>query len=154
MIQITTKIMIDSSPNQIWKVISEINNDSEFWKGIMKIRNISKKGNVINREVTLKNADKCYQKIILFHMEGIHVKWERGSINGIKDIMITPLGKQTLLKVEMNYKIRGVASLFPRDVSEDLLNEAELAMQLIKENVENKESFPIESKTLEGYIHD
>ena len=154
MIEITTKIMIDASPNQVWKVISEINNDSEFWKGIMKIRNTSKEGNVTNREVTLKNADKCYQKIILFHMEGIHIRWARGTINGIKDIMITPIGKQTLLKVEMNYKIRGVASLFPRDISEDLLNEAELAMQLIKEKVEKKESFPIKSKILEGYIHD
>lgn len=154
MIEITTKIMIDSSPNQVWKVISDINNDSEFWKGIMKIRNTSKEGNVINREVTLKNADKCYQKIILFHMEGIHIRWARGTINGIKDIMITPIGKQTLLKVEMNYKIRGVASLFPRYVSEDLLNEAELAMQLIKEKVEKKETFPIESKILEGFVHD
>jgi hypothetical protein len=146
--------MIDASPSQVWKVISEINNDSEFWKGILKIRNTSKKGNMINREVTLKNADKCYQKIILFHMEGIHIRWVRGTINGIKDIMINPIGKQTLLKVEMNYKIRGIASLFTRDVSEDLLNEAELAMQLIKEEVEKKESLPIESKILEGYIHD
>ena len=115
----------------------------------MKIRNMSKEGNVINREVTLMNTDKCYQKIILFHMEGIHIRWTRGTINGIKDIMITPIGKQTLLKVEMNYKIRGVASLFPRDVSENLLNEAELAMRLIKEEVEKKESFLIESKILE-----
>ena len=84
----------------------------------MKIRNMSKEGNVINREVTLMNTDKCYQKIILFHMEGIHIRWTRGTINGIKDIMITPIGKQTLLKVEMNYEIKGVARLFPRDVSE------------------------------------
>jgi len=146
--------MIDANPNKVWNVISEINNDSEFWKGIMKIRNISKEGNVINRQVTLKNADKCQQKIILFHMEGIHIRWTRGTINGIKDIMITPIGKQTLLKVEMNYKIKGVASLFPRDVSEDLLNEAELAMQLIKEKVEKKESILNEPKMLEGYIHD
>jgi len=152
MIEITTKIMIDASPNQVWKIISEINDDSKFWKGMMKIRNLSKEGNVINREVTLKNADKCHQKIILFHMEGIHIRWTRGAINGIKDIMITPIGKQTLLKVEMNYKIRGVASLFSRDVSEDLLNEAELAMQLIKEKVEKKEPTKIELKML-GCIH-
>jgi Polyketide cyclase / dehydrase and lipid transport len=152
MIEITTKIMIDASPNQVWKIISEINDDSKFWKGMMKIRNLSKEGNVINREVTLKNTDKCHQKIILFHMEGIHIRWTRGAINGIKDIMITPIGKQTLLKVEMNYKIRGVASLFSRDVSEDLLNEAELAMQLIKEEVEKKEPTKIELKML-GCIH-
>lgn len=153
MIEITTKIMINANPREVWKVVSEINDDSQFWKGMIKIRNTSKDGTVFTREITLQNADKCYQKITLFPMEGIHIRWARGTINGIKDIMITPIGKQTLLKVEMNYKIKGIARLFPRNVSEDLLNEAELAMQLIKEEVEKKESFLVESKKMEGSIH-
>jgi hypothetical protein len=138
MFEITTKIIINTTSNEVWKVISEIDNDSQFWKGITKIRNASKNGNTFNREIILKNSDKCYQKIILFPMEGIHIRWTEGTINGIKDIMITPIGQQTLLQVEMNYNIRGIASLFTRYVSEELLDEAELALQLIKEQVEKK----------------
>jgi hypothetical protein len=136
--EIITKIMINATPSEVWKVVSEIDNDSQFWKGIAKVRNTSKNGNVLNREIILKNSDKCSQKIILFPMEGIHIKWTKDTINGIKDIMITPMGSQTLLRVEMNYKVSGIESLLPRYVSEELLDEAELALQLIKNQVEKK----------------
>jgi hypothetical protein len=136
--EIITKIMINATPSEVWSVISEIYNDSQFWKGVAKIRNTSKNKNMPNHEIVLKNSDKCYKKIILFPMEGIHIKWTEGTITGIKDIMITQMGPQTLLQVDMNYKIKGIASLFPRYVSEELLEEAELALQLIKEQVEKK----------------
>ena len=141
MFEITTKIIINATPSEVWRVVSEIDNDSQFWKGIAKIKNTSKNGNMFNREIILKNSDKCYQKIVLFPMEGIHIRWTEGAINGIKDILITPVGKQTLLHVEMSYKIKGIAGLFPRHISEELLDEAELALQLIKEQVEKK-NFP------------
>lgn len=146
MIEITAKIIINAGQSEVWKVVSEINKDSQFWKGTMKIRTTSKDGNVYTREVTLENDNICYQKIILFPKDGIHIRWTKGTINGTKDIMITPIGQQTLLHVEMNYKIRGIASLFSRKVSQDLLNEAELAMQLIKKEVEEKNSFQLSQK--------
>ena len=145
--------MVSASPNETWKVISQINNDPQYWKGIMKLRNISKNGNVFIREVTLKNGDKCYQKIILFPIDGIHVRWMEGTINGVKDIMLTPIGNQTLLQVEMNYKIRGIASLFSREVSEELRNEAELALQLVKEEVKKRQFFLIDIKATRGPLH-
>lgn len=151
---VTAKTMVSALPNETWKVISQINNDPQYWKGIMKLRNISKNGNVFVREVTLKNGDKCYQKIILFPTDGIHIRWTEGTINGTKDIMLTPMGKQTLLQVEMNYKIRGIASLFSREVSEEFRNEAELALLLIKEEVEKGQFFPIDVEATRGPLHD
>ena len=146
MFEITTKIIINATPSEVWKVVSEIDNDSQFWKGTTKIRNTSKNGNMFNREIILKNSDKCYKKIILFPMDGIHIRWTEGTINGIKDILITPVGQQTLLHVEMSYKIKGIADLFPRHVSEGLLDEAELALQLIKEQVEKKNLLQLNQK--------
>lgn len=150
--EITAKIMINGSPSDVWKIISEINHDTKFWKGMMKIRNIAKDRNVCNREIILKNNEKCLQKIILFPMDGIHVRWKIGAIFGVKDIIVTSMGKQTLLQVEMNYKIKGVTSLLSRGISEELLNEAELALQLIKEEVEKKQS-PIGIRIIGGPIH-
>lgn len=146
MFEITTKIIINATPSEVWKVISEIDNDSQFWKGTAKVGNASKNRNMFSRKIILKNSDICYQKIILFPMEGIHIRWTEGTITGIKDIMITPIGEQTLLQVEMNYNISGIASLFPRYVSEDLLDEAELALQLIKEQVEKKNLLQLNQK--------
>lgn len=149
---IAAKTLVSASANEAWKIISQINNDPQYWKGMMKLRNISKNRNVFVREVILKNGDKCYQKIILFPMDGIHIRWMKGSINGTKDIILTPMGKQTLLQVEMNYKIRGIASLFSREVSEDLRNEAELAIQLIKEELEKRQFFLIDTPA-RGPLH-
>ena len=123
MIRIISKIMINSSVKKVWSVISAIEKDPYFWKGMTRVRNMSRNGNVFTREVTLCNSDKCHQKITLFHMEGIHSRWTRGSLDGIKDIMITQIGNQTLLEVEINYALKGVAQLRSRSIAEELRNE-------------------------------
>lgn len=94
----------------------------------------------------MSNSDKCYQKVILFPIEGIHIKWTRGPIIGIKDILITQIGNQTLLEVEMNYEIKGIAQLRSRRISEELRNESELALQLIREDIEQIEPFQIKDR--------
>lgn len=138
--------MINSSAKKVWNVVSAIERDPYFWKGMTKVRNMSRNGNVTTREVTLCNSDKCYQKVILFPIEGIHVKWTRGLIVGIKDILLTQVGNQTLLEVEMNYTIKGIAQLRSRNISEELRNESELALQLIKEEIEKIEPFEIKDR--------
>lgn len=138
--------MINSPIRKVWNVISIIEKDSHFWKGMTRILNISRNGNTFTREVTLSNSDKCYQKIILFPMEGIHSKWTRGTLMGIKDIMITQIGNQTLLEVEINYTLKGIAQLRSRGISEELRNESELALQLIKEDVEKILPFQMEER--------
>ncbi|MHB8545831.1 MAG: hypothetical protein ACYDAJ_03610 [Nitrosotalea sp.] len=146
MIRIVSKIMINSSAKKVWSVISAIERDPYFWKGLTRVRNTSHGRNVFTREVILSNSDKCYQKVILFPIEGIHIKWTRGSIIGIKDILITQIGNQTLLEVEMNYEIKGIAQLRSRRISEELRNESELALQLIREDIEQIEPFQIKDR--------
>lgn len=146
MIRIISKVMIDSHVEKVWSVISSIERDTYFWKGMAKIRIMSQNGNMFTREVTLSNSDKCYQRIILFPMEGIHSRWIRGSLDGVKDIMITPVGNQTLLEVEINYNLKGIAQLRSRSIAEELRSESELALHLIKEDVENTSSFQIEER--------
>jgi hypothetical protein len=146
MIRIMSKIMINASAKQVWNVISAIERDPYFWKGVERVRNTSHGRNMFTREVTLSNSDKCYQKVTLFPIEGIHIKWTSGSIIGIKDILITQIGSQTLLEVEMNYTLKGIAQLRSRSISEELRNEAELALQLIKEDIEKIKPFQIKDR--------
>lgn len=146
MIRIISKIMINSPVKKVWDVISAIERDPYFWKGMAKIRNMSQSGSVVTREVILNNSDKCYQKIILFPMEGIHSRWIRGSLDGVKDIMVTQIGNQTLLEVEINYNLKGIAQLCSRSIAEELRRESELALHMIKEDVEDASSFQIEER--------
>jgi|SRR5579883_71952 len=144
MIKVVSKIMINSSAKQVWNVISEIQRDPYFWKGISRVRTTSKNGNALTRQVTLANSEKCSQKVILFPIEGIHIRWTRGMITGTKDIMITQIGTQTLLEVEMNYELHGIAQVRSRSISEELRDEAELAVHLVKEEIEKTQAFPTE----------
>ncbi len=138
--------MVNVPVRKVWNVISAIEKDPHFWKGITRVRNTSRNGNTFTREVTLSNSDKCYQKIILFPMEGIHIRWTRGTLMGIKDIMITQIGNQTLLEVEINYTLKGITQLRSRSISEELRTESELALQLIKEDVEEIPHFQMEER--------
>ena len=138
MIKIDVKLKINASQDMVWDVISKIDNDPKYWKGITSIRKVSKDRNVITREIVLINGTRCYQKVTPFPKEGIHIRWTRGPIVGIKDILLTCNGNVTILEVQMNYKLSGVVRLVPKTVIEELRFEAEQALQLVKEEVEEK----------------
>lgn len=137
MIEISVKLQVYASQDKVWGVISEIDDDPKYWKGIESVRNLSWDHGTIKREVTLFNGNKCNQKIILFPKEGIHVRWIRGPVTGIKDIMLTRNGDATIIEVQISYNLSGAVRLVSRQVLEELRKEAELALQLIKEKVEN-----------------
>ena len=57
MVEIKASVVINSTLDKIWNVISDINNEPEFWKGTKSIRNISQEGN------TTKERDyNCFQR--------------------------------------------------------------------------------------------
>jgi hypothetical protein len=149
MAEIDVRIKINKPQEKVWNIISKVDNDSNYWKGITSIRNISKDRNVITREVTLVNGTKSYQKVTLFPREGIHIRFTKGPIIGIKDILLVNNGNITILEAQLKYKLSGLTRLVPKNVLEELQFEAELALQLIKDQVEEKPSrFPKEKRKL------
>ncbi|MGI0068748.1 MAG: SRPBCC family protein [Nitrosopumilaceae archaeon] len=137
-IEIKVRLQIDAPLDKVWHVVSKVDDDPQFWKNITYVKNTSKDRNIITREVVLGNDIKCSQRITLFQKEGIHVRWVKGVMTGIKDILLISLDKATLVEVQMNYKISGVAQLWYRKITKDLQKEAELALELIKEKAEEK----------------
>src|SRR5579863_2991752 len=156
MIEIDAKIQINAPQEKVWKIISKIDNDHTYWKGITRIRNISKEQNVITRYVFLGKDNKCQQRVILFPKEGIHIKWLKGPIMGIKDILISGHGNTTTLEIQMNYTLSGVVGLFLKNTTKELQGEANLALQLIKEELEGTQQNPIfeERRLWADLIHD
>ena len=53
MAEIKTSVIINATQEKVWDVISDIDNEPKFWKGTKEVRNISKDGNQISREITL-----------------------------------------------------------------------------------------------------
>ena len=70
---------------KVWDVISDIDNEPKFWKGTKEVRNISKDGNCISREITIAFRDqKCLQEVTIVPKETIKAVFTEGVIVGEK----------------------------------------------------------------------
>jgi hypothetical protein len=145
MIEINVRLRINASREKVWDIISKVNDDQRYWRGISAIRNLTKNRNVITREVSFVNNSKCHQKITLFPKEGIHVRWTSGPIVGIKDILLTG-NNVTILEVQIRYRLSGVVRIVPKSILNELRFEAELASQLIKKEAESSPIYPVENR--------
>jgi hypothetical protein len=156
MVEISAIIRINAPQEKVWKIISKIDNDLAYWKGTTRIRNISKEQNTITRYVFLGKDNKCQQRVILFPKEGVHIKWLKGPIMGVKDILLFAHGNTSTLEIQMNYTLSGIAGLFSKNTTKVLQSEAELALQLIKEESEEMQQTPIleERRLWADLIHD
>lgn len=138
MVEIKVKAQIDAPLERVWDVVSRMDDDPKFWKGTKSIRNISKEGNEILREVIIGKVNKCHQKVTLIPKEGVNILWTKGVVTGTKDIILISLGGKTLLEVSMNYTFSGPARFFSGRTADELRAEAELAVDLIKEKSEGR----------------
>jgi len=67
MVEIQVSVEIDAQINNVWNIVSDIDNEPKFWKGTKEIRNISKKDNTVIREVTIAFRDqKCMQEVKVY----------------------------------------------------------------------------------------
>ena len=57
MATIEAAITINAPQDKVWEVISDLDNEPKFWKGTKSIRNISKDGNTVIREVKIEFKD-------------------------------------------------------------------------------------------------
>ena len=138
MVEVDIMLQINATFEKVWNIISAVDNDRNYWKEIVRIKNISQDGNVIAREIHLLNGNKCEQRITLFPKEGIHMQWTKGPFSGIKDIMLIDNGSTTIIRVQINYKLERAGNVDSTSVLEELQYEAERALKLIKKEAECK----------------
>ncbi|HEY5735110.1 MAG TPA: SRPBCC family protein, partial [Nitrosopumilus sp.] len=73
---IQVDVEIDATIDKVWDIVSDIDNEPKFWKGTKEVRNISKEGNIIKREVTIAFRDqKCLQEVKIYPKEKIEVRF-------------------------------------------------------------------------------
>ena len=137
MAQIQASIEINAPLDKVWNIISDLDSEPRFWKGTKEVRNISKEGNVVNREVTIAFKDsKCLQTVTIFPKEKIHAQFTKGVIDGTKTIMVTPQGEKTRLEAVWDIKLSGMMGMFTGMVKKHIQSGTEQALQSIKEEAE------------------
>lgn len=134
---IETSIEINAPLEKVWGLVSDIDNEPKFWKGTKEVRNISKEGNIVNREIIIAFRDqKCQQEVTILPKEKIVAVFTKGIISGSKTLNLIPQGNQTILQANWDIKLTGMMGMFTGMIKKHIRNGTNLALQSIKEELE------------------
>jgi len=138
MAEIKASVIINSSQEKIWDVISDIDNEPKFWKGTKEVRNISKDGNQISREITIAFRDqKCLQDVTIIPKEMIKAVFTKGVIIGEKVVTLKQINDSCELEAVWNVKLSGMMGMFTGMIKKHIKSGTEQALLAIKKEVEN-----------------
>ena len=108
--RILESIEIAAPRDRLWDVISDLDNEPKYWWGTRSVKNLSKDGDVINRQIYQNFGDHpIQQKVILKPKSQIEIQYLKGVTEGTKVLRVTSLeeNKQNLL-VEWNVRFPGI----------------------------------------------
>ena len=139
MAEIKASVKIHSTQEKIWSVISDIDNEPKFWKGTKEVRNISKDGNQVSREITIAFRDqKCMQEVTIVPKETIKAVFTKGVIVGEKTLTLKDAVDDSCeLEAIWDVKLSGKMGLFTGIIKKHINSGTKQALQAIKEEVEN-----------------
>jgi carbon monoxide dehydrogenase subunit G len=134
---IEASVQINAPIEKVWNIISDLDGEPRFWKGTKEVRNISKEGNVVTREITIAFKDsKCMQTVTLYPKEKIQATFTKGIINGTKTVTLIPKENVTQLEAVWDIKLSGMMGMFTRMVKKHIQSGTEQALQSIKQEAE------------------
>jgi ribosome-associated toxin RatA of RatAB toxin-antitoxin module len=134
---IEVEIEINATMDKVWKVVSDIDNEPKFWKGTKQVKNLSKDGNTINREIIIAFRDqKCLQQVTLYPKKRIEAKFTNGILGGEKIISLTPKNEKIILHTKWDIKLTGMMNMFTGIIKKHIKSGTEQAMKSIKEEIE------------------
>lgn len=137
MVQIQAYVEIDAPLDKIWSIVSDLDSEPKFWKGTKEVRNISKDGNTVTREVTIAFKDsKCMQTVTLHPKEKIQIQFTKGVIEGTKTLTLTQIGNKTRLDVLWDMKLAGMMGMFTGMIKKHIQSGSEQALDSIKQEAQ------------------
>ena len=138
MAEMRSSVEIEAPMEKVWSIISDLDGEAEFWNGITSIRTITREGNNVTREVVLGKVNRCLQTVTIYPNQKVHTEWTKGTINGTKDLVISPRNGRTYREGILDYKFTGLAVFLSGKIKKGLQQELEEALELIKEKAEGK----------------
>jgi hypothetical protein len=92
--KIEESIEVQASKDRVWEIISDLENDGDYWYGTKETRIISRNGNECEREITQNFRNhKILQKVSLRPKEAVEIKYLKGLTEGVKRLSIETLSE-------------------------------------------------------------
>jgi uncharacterized protein YndB with AHSA1/START domain len=102
---------ISAPIDQVWNIVSDIDNDTKYWSTFKAIKNINETGNVIEREVTLltgPQGDTKTHQFVTVNPERFVVDTNitEGPVTGIRVLTLSPSSENnTTTKIDATWKV-------------------------------------------------
>lgn len=94
--RIKETIEINASIDRTWEIISDLDGEPTFWWGTKKVENISREGNVIDREIYQNFGNHpILQKVILNPKTEIEIQYLKGVTLGVKRLRLNQINEGT-----------------------------------------------------------
>jgi len=138
MARIDVSAEIDAQLDRVWEIVSDIDDEPRFWKGTKKVRNISRSGGTVTREITIAFRDqKCMQEVTIEPKTRIRAVFTEGIIDGTKTVSLEPDGQRTRLDVVWEIRLSGMMGMFTGMLKKHIRGGTEQAIDGIKREAES-----------------
>jgi len=139
-ISINASQVVTAPLDKVWDIISDVDNDSKYYKGLNDIKNISKDGNKIERKVTVGFLrHKARQTIILNPKKSVEIRMTNGPIIGTR---VTTLSQVDVgnARIDVTWKFTpsGVPAFVHEMVKIEISNGTKEALKKIANELEQK----------------
>jgi ribosome-associated toxin RatA of RatAB toxin-antitoxin module len=138
MVNFHTAKKINAPVSEVWKILSDIDREPEFWHGTKSIKNITKSDKVVEREVVIAfKSSICKETVTIDPMKSITTEITDGPIKGKKVVVINPDGDQeSIVDVEWDIRLSGFMGIFSKMVKKHILEGTNDALERISKAVE------------------
>jgi hypothetical protein len=117
--KIETTIEINAPRDRVWEIISDVDHEPEYWWGTKAVKNSSREGNILNREIVQNfGNEKILQKVILRPMDEVETIYLKGVTEGTKLIKIESVSEEKQIVIaKWNIRFAGFYSLMSYFIS-------------------------------------
>ncbi|MFI5421934.1 MAG: type II toxin-antitoxin system RatA family toxin [Nitrososphaerales archaeon] len=139
--KIVATIEISAPQERVWKIISDLDNEAEYWWGTKDVRNISREGNVIKREIYQNFRNHAIsQDVFLRPPHEIEIRYLKGLTEGVKFLRLESVSKETQkLVVFWDIHFPGIYRLATPIISRHVKKGTTDALQRIKDVSEGRQ---------------
>lgn len=123
--------------DKVWDIVGDVDREPEFWHGTKSIRNISKNGNTVERDVVIafKNS-VCREIVQLDPKKRIKTEILSGPIKGTKTLTLTSIDSNaTSITVNWDFELSGFYKLFSGMVRKHIHKGTEEALERISKRL-------------------
>jgi len=137
MVTISASREMSAPIDRVWDIVADVDNEPQYWHGTKTVKNISKSGNTIEREVVIAFRDsKCRQTVLLNPKKSVEITITEGPMKGTKVVTLSPSGDKTRVDVVWDIKLTGFLGMFTGMVKKHVAEGSDESLARIAKAVE------------------